>query len=62
MAATACWRCQRTDTIRITVVIQTRQMPKLGEREQCKDSLACITESMAAEQKRRAKDESGVGR
>ncbi len=51
MAEQACWRCGRTDTERIKATVQTVEMRKAGVVEQCKDTLACISESMGAAHK-----------
>jgi hypothetical protein len=50
-AKACCWRCQRTDTERVKVKIQTAEMTKEAVAEECKHTLACISWSIEATQK-----------
>lgn len=56
-----CWRCGSTTAELIKVTIQRADMPKPGERFQCKDTLACISENTQAAQKK-LRDAYGAGR
>ena len=52
MAEKACWRCERADTPRTKVWIQTATMPKPGWREECAQGLACAADGLADTKKR----------